>query len=505
MKNNPLLNAMNKSQNRTARTANGAVSNHSSLDDCVDLFGKIAAMRNNSDATVISQFTKAFAQDPLKALKILFWNRDVRGGAGERKTSRTIFKYLAEAHTDVMAKNIHLVAEFGRWDDLMVFLDTPLKSQAMKLITNQFKHDYKIFVGETKGNPSLLFKWLPSENASSKLTKKYARIVRDSLGISSKKYRKALSVGRKFLNVIERDLCSKNYDNIDYSKVPSRAAMVYRKAFGRNDEKRYQNFLGKVEKGEAEIKTATLYPYDIARPILNGVGADGWGRTSRTFYDKTLILQWENLPNYVEPFNGMVICDTSGSMYGSYYSNKNNDVRPIDVAISLTMYIAERNVGVWKNSFFTFNSNSQLQSIKGSNIIERMANLSKADWGGSTNFQSTFDKILETAKRNNLTDDELPKKVFCVSDMQFNNAGYNTNFEVIRRKYETAGYTMPQLVFWNVNASSDSPVTIHDSGTALISGCSPAILKSVLSGEIITPVDVMNQTIESERYSVVTV
>ena len=486
---NRLVNTIEKSSNRTARTHNGAVSNHSTLNACVDMFGNIGSMRARTTEDIIIIFTKAFAEDPLKAMKILFWARDIRGGAGERKVFRTIAHYLAVNHSAKLRKNLVLFVEFGRWDDLFELVGTPLEKDVVKIVRSQYVSDLK------SERPSLLAKWLPSNNTSSAKTRKLAKFFEQKLNLSSKGYRKNLSALRERIKVLERELCHGDWTKIDFEKVPSRAAMQYRKAFFKNAEAQYQKFLGQVEKGEKTIKASTLYPYDIVRGIRQGG-------------DRSLNAQWNALPNYVDPFNGIVVCDTSGSMTGSgYYGGKNDQVAPIDVALSLTLYIAERNTGDWQNKFITFSSSPALQSIQGTTIAEKVRNLSRAHWNMSTNIQAVFDLVLSTAKKINASEDEMPRTIFIVSDMQFNQAcSGHTNLEAIRDKYAKAGYEMPQLVFWNVNAyGKEAPITVDDTGTCLVSGCSPAILKSVLSGEVITPVDVMNATIESPRYSTVQV
>lgn len=360
-------------------------------------------------------------------------------------------------------------------------------------------------------NVSLLAKWLPSENCSSMESKRLASKLRKSLGLTSKEYRKTLSVLRKKIGIVERNMCQKEWGAINYEHVPSRAAMIYRKAFGRNDEQRYQKYLDDVSKGKKEIKSTTLYPYDIVRNIIRPSG--GWGSSKDFSFsppDQTLNLQWDALPNYVEPFNGLVVYDTSGSMGSAgYYGGSNNQVRPIDVALSLAIYIAERNTGVWKNCAIPFSSGAELSRFSGNNIYEKLCNLNMSKYYGSTNLQAVFNLILSTAIDNDISEDEMPRKLFIVSDMGFDQAclsNRKSNFETIREKYRLAGYKMPDLIFWNVNAyCKDSPIKFDETGTALVSGASPSILKSVLSGEITTPFDIMNQAINVERYDMIKV
>lgn len=504
---NKLINNMEKESNVT-ETYNGAKSNKSTLNSCVDLFGSIGSMRSRSDKEVLSAFTKAYAQDPLTALKIVFFARDIRGGLGERKVFRTIIKYLADNYSDVVEKNLHLFSEYGRYDDLLVLIDTKTKDSVLKYIDTQLSEDIQNLEADSN-QISLLGKWLPSENASSKETKRYAGIIRNYLNLSSKEYRKILSSLRAKIKIVEKAMCSKEWGSINYESVPSRAAMIYRKAFKNHDGVRYQKYLDDVASGKKEIKSSTLYPYDIVRNIIRTkYDFDGVKKGDFSFVepDQTLNLQWDSLPNYVEPFNGLVIYDTSGSMGESdYYGGKNNNVRPIDVALSLAIYIAERNTGVWQNCAIPFSSGAELCRFKGSNIYEKLLNLDMTQYYGSTNLQAVFDLILDTAIDNKVSEDDMPKTLFVISDMQFDQAcdsNKRSNFKQIQKKYRKSGYEMPNIVFWDVNAyCKDTPITVDDTGTCLVSGASPSILKSVLSGEVMTPEQIMFDTINTERYS----
>jgi len=500
MNENKLVKAIVKKDNKQGRTDNGAKTYKSSLNACVDMFGTIAAMRQRDDATVIKTFTNAFAEDPLKAMKILFYVRDVRGGQGERKVVHTIFKYMATAHTEAMKKNIKLIPEFGRWDDLYVFVGTPLERKALNLIKKQILADMD------SDTPSICAKWVKSVNTSSTQSRRLGTLTAKVLGWSAKEYRKNISALRKKINIVEQAMCSGEWNGIDYSKVTSRASMIYRDAFGKHDPKGYAKFLKDVESGKTEIKASTLYPYDLMRNVFGG--CSGWGRSdagmSAQPYNKTIDLQWQALPNYVEnSFNGIVIADTSGSMTCAGADG----VSPMLVSLSLAAYIAERNEGIWKDTFMTFSSEPTLQTLKGSNIFEKMNSFKSIV--SNTNLQASFDLILSTAKANKLKQKDLPEVVIVVSDMQFDSAtsaGWGrsqsvTNFKAIKQQYKDAGYKKPRLVFWNVNAKGgNSPVKFDTNGTCLVSGCSPSILKTILSGEITSPQDMMNQAIEVERY-----
>jgi hypothetical protein len=479
------MNALESEMNVT-ETLNGAKAYKSTLNKCLDLFGKIAACRNDVKQAQ-KLFAHAYAENPETATRILFWARDIRGGQGEREVFRNLFKYLVEDNGEIGVKLVSLVPVYGRWDDLLVLENTSAWETVLNAIQNQMNLDRVSFKA---GAPvSLLAKWMPSINASSKDSKRLGRKIAAHLGMTEREYRKVLSNLRTHINVVEKAMCSKEWSVIDYSKLPSRAAFMYRKAFAKQDADRYAAYLNAVEKGEAKINAATLYPYDIVEQYLY--------KGARN--DKTIDLQWEALPNYMEgkEFNGLVVADVSGSMMG----------RPMAVSISLAMYIAERNTAqVWKNKFLTFSAQPELQSIVGSTIGKRVENLSRAAWQMNTDLMAVFKTVLDAGVKNNVPAEDMPQKLIIVSDMQFDQccrSNKRTNFEQIQKLYRKAGYEMPQLVFWNVNSYGNVPIEAHDTGTCLVSGCSPSILKSVLTDSVITPIDTMNETVYNERYDAV--
>lgn len=475
-----------ESEMNVTETLNGAKAYKSTLNKCLDLFGKIAACRNDVKQAQ-KLFAHAYAENAETATRILFWARDIRGGQGEREVFRNLFKYLVEENGEIGEKLISLVPEYGRWDDLLVLENTSAWDVALNAIQAQLNVDRVSY--KAGGKVSLLAKWLPSINASSKDSKRLGRKIATHLGLNEREYRKVLSNLRTHIRIVEQQMCSKEWSVIDYSKLPSRAAFMYRKAFAKQDAERYAQYLSAVEKGEAKINASTLYPYDIVEQYLY--------KGARN--DKTIDLQWEALPNYMEgkEFNGLVVADVSGSMMG----------RPMAVSISLAMYIAERNTAqVWKNKFLTFSAQPELQSIVGSTIGKRIENLSRAAWQMNTDLIAVFKTVLDAGVKNNVSAEDMPQKLIIVSDMQFDQccrSNKRTNFEQIQKLYRKAGYEMPQLVFWNVNSYGNVPIEAHDTGTCLVSGCSPSILKSVLTDSVITPVDTMNETVYTERYDAV--
>lgn len=478
-----LLKAM---QTSDSRTENGMVTNSSSLNHCVDLFFQIGAMRGQDKTRLINAFTKAFAENPLTAMKLLFWARDVRGGAGERKVFRDIMSYLAENRTEVMAKNLHLVSEFGRWDDLLPCVGTALEKQALDLIAKGL---------EAKNG--LCAKWMPRPNVSNREKKRWAKALRSYLNLSPKEYRKLLVANS---NTVEQLMCAKEWSKIDYNKLPSKAMSDYMKAFSKNDKERFAAYITSLEKGEAGVKinAGAVYPYDIVKNALNGSarGADA---------------QWLALPNFLEGSKErfIPIVDTSASMFWDS-ARISGDLYAGHVAQSLGLYIAERNEGPFKDAFITFNTNPELVIVKGS-LSERLNQVRRLSVGGSTNLQGVYELVLRQAKMHNVPESEMPTMFIIFSDMEFNQgtSGHvnNTAQQMIEKMYADAGYKVPKVVYWNLAARNDKnkPVQFDKGNTALVSGFSPSLLSSVLGGKEMSPYSMMMDVIGSERYSVVTV
>jgi|SRR5579875_623278 len=488
-----------KNEANVAFTTNGARALETTQSYLVDFFASSGALRNRTDAEVIYLFSKAFAEDKLLAMKALFYTRDIRGtGQGERKTFRTIIRYLAYLHPETLAKNISLIPHFGRYDDLLVLIDTPLESSVMDFIRLQLLEDID------SDNPSLLAKWLPSHNTSSYKTKKLAKKVMNGLGLTPKQYRKTLSMLRKKINIVESKMSAKEWSEIEYDKIPSKAGMIYRNAFYRNDKERYTAFIESLKKGNNSVKinAKTLYPYEIVREYMNsGIVKLGWNNTSiKKLADETLESMWKNLPDYVgDNFdNALAVVDTSGSMYGF----------PITVALSLGVYLAERNKGAFANHFITFSERPQLQEIVGATLAEKLNNMSTAYWDMDTDLEKVFDLILNTAVKNNVPQNELPSKIFIISDMQVDCLRGNNDellFKYMKHRFEEKGYSLPEVVFWNVNAHNNFPVKYNEAGVVLVSGCSPSIFENLLSGKNMTPYAMMLDILNSDRYASVVV
>jgi hypothetical protein len=454
----------------------------SSLNECVNLFFQVGAMRGKDKNALLQMFSKAYSENPLVATKVLFWARDARGGAGERQIFRDILEYLVVNSTDVVRKNLSLIPEFGRWDDILLLVGTEVEGDVFDLIKTELDNEN-----------GLCSKWMPRKG-------KVANAIRRSFKVSPKVYRKTLV---ELTSVIETAMCAKDYSGVDYSKLPSLASSRYQKAFLRNDEVGYGEYKTALESGEAKVNAGAVYPYDIIKSMNYGG-------------DKVVNnAQWESLPNFMEGSEERVlpVVDVSGSM--SCSAGGNDNLTCMDVAISLGMYISERNEGNFKDAFVTFSSNPQLQYLKG-NLEQRLNQLRRAEWGMSTDINAVFELILNQAKMYNIPQDKMPTKILILSDMQFNSAtnsrwGNQSDWnpsaqDMIESKYEDAGYNKPDVVYWNLNASMGNfPVEFDKMGTAMVSGFSPSILKSLLSGKSMTPESILMETVGSERYSLITI
>ena len=465
---------MVKTDENVTLTENGMVTNPTTLNKCVDLFFSIGAMRGKSQDKVVSLFNEAYNENPLVASKLLFWSRDVRSGAGERQIFRDILTHLTTTSPQTVRKNIGLIPEFGRWDDVLVLVGTELEDDMFILIKDSL----------TNGD-ALCAKWMPRKGDVANRLRKLFRF-------TPKEYRKMLV---NLTNVVESKMCAKDWESIDYSKLPSLASSRYQKSFVKNDSERYDDYKKDLVSGTAKVNAGAVYPYDIIKSISQG------GDT--VVSEK----QWESLPNWMEGSNERVlpVVDVSGSM--GCPAGGNDNLTCMDVAISLGMYISERNEGNFKDAFITFSDEPQLQYLTGG-LKERLNQLRSADWGYSTDLESVFNLILNQAKIYDIPQDKMPTKIMILSDMQFNQATRSDlgSQSMIESMYEVAGYKKPDIIYWNLNASgANFPVEFNKNGTALVSGFSPSILKPLLAGKNMTPESIMMGTVNDERYSVVTI
>lgn len=466
---NKFLNAMFK-ETSYGETENEALTFIRSGSPLLDFYAQAGAMRKNKDEA-LNLFKKAFAENREKAVKILFYLRDVRGGQGERDLFRICLEWLGTDVPEVFNKVVGYVAEYGRWDDM--FFDN---DKCIDIIRGQLEAD------KVSDRPSLLVKWLPTINASSKTTKAKARFMAGKLGYTEVNYRRTLRDIREKIKIVEKKMSAQKWNEIEYSSVPSQASRIYKDAFKKHDEERYNAFIDKAEKGEVKINAKTLYPYQIYKSVKDN-------------YSKTLEALWNQLPDYTQGKNALVVADTSGSMEGD----------PMSVSVSLALYFAERNKGQFKDYFISFSAIPKLHRIQGISLLDKMNSIELGDVA-NTDLQAVFNLILNTAIENNTSINEMPETIYIISDMEFDSAcSYpvrNTNYEVIKEKYINAGYKKPNIVFWNVDARSGKnlPVQIGEKDVVMVSGLSPVIFKIAVENK--TPEQVMEDTINSERYSV---
>lgn len=480
------------------RTENGAVTYKSTQSACLDLFASIGALRGADEEEIWQRFLNAYHENPLLAMRLLFYARDVRGGLGERRVFRVILNRLALYAPESVKRNIKWVGCFGRYDDLMTLLDTPLKDEAVEEIRRQLLEDVRACEAGEKGI-SLLAKWMPSVNASCPETVARARQLARALGMREKEYRLTLTMLRKKIDILENYLRERDY-TFSYEKVPSKAGFRYRKAFLRNDGSRYREYIERVQAGEAKMNTAALYPYDIIAPVLS-LGT--FGRNARLTMDERRVVDaaWNSQKDFTRGENALAVIDGSGSMYW-------NGVSPIPaaVALSLGIYFAERNEGPFRNHFITFSEHPRLVEIKGNDICAKVQHCMKYNEVANTNLERVFRLILDTAVKHHMTQEDLPARIYIISDMEFDACvrdGGRTNYDNAARMFSAHGYRLPQIVFWNVaSRNRQQPVTKDQQGTVLVSGCTPKLFEMAVSGEI-SPYQYMLDILNGERYAVI--
>ena len=482
-----------------AYTENGALTLRTSGSEVLDLFATIGALRNADEEEIIARFVSALHEDADLAMKTLFYARDVRGGLGERRVFRIILRWLCENRWSSVVKNIEHIAHFGRFDDLLVLMGTPCEIAALDLIRRQLREDVAA-LGE--GAPvSLMAKWLPSVNASNRKTVKLAKRIARALNMSESSYRKTLSALRRHISIIENNLREKDY-TFDYGKIPSKAMFKYYKAFIRNDVERYKEHTMKVMRGEAHINASVLYPYEVAERVLSVIGHGYYDDEALSEEEELAIdAMWHSLPDYTQDENALVVVDTSGSMYSCC------NPMPASVALSLGVYFAERNKGGFANSFITFSETPQLIELEGERFSDRIKYAASFSEIANTNISAVFDLILDNAVMNCLEQSDMPSKLYIITDMEFDYCVEDanlTNFEYAKEAFEEAGYKLPEVVFWNVQSRNrQQPVKKNEQGVVLVSGCSPRVFETVMSGDDITPEKYMMEVLNSERYAAI--
>ncbi len=490
-----IVTTLRDAMNDRALTANGALTNSSSLDKVVDLFFLAGASRGKD---LTPQFIEAYREDAALTARLLLWMRDVRGGSGEREQFRNLFRTLImESAGGPYARRILAkIPEMGRWDDVTVAFGTELEREALRMIS-------KALVIDKNG---LCAKWMPRPG------KPDGNKIRAYLRLTPKNYRKLLA---ELSNTVEQKMCANEWDKITYSHVPSLAAARYQKAFGKHDPSGYSDYKAKLATGEATINAAAVYPYDVIKSLAHGD-------------EKVAVAQWKALPDYLDGSkeNILPVVDVSGSMATAKLS-KTGNLSAMDVALSLGLYISERNKGLYQDSFITFSGSPELVTLKG-NLKQRYEQLRTSHWQTNTNLQAVFETVLESAVQHKIEQAAMPTMLLILSDMEFDECvsvgprsktkshsmWWNSDDQrnateaellsamgMIEERYKLASYKMPQVVFWNLKGTPGNvPVKYNKAGAALVSGFSPSLMQSLLGGDEMTPTSVMLKTLLVPRY-----
>lgn len=467
---------VNSIQEQEARTLNGMKARETTANKNVDLFFKIGASRGKN---IIPTFTAAYVENPEYALRIAQWARDVRGGAGERQLYRDILKGLSVEEGKQL---VDKTPELGRWDDLLIDFD----HDEIRL------YAYDKIKAALDAGDGLCAKWMPRKGA-------LAAKLRQHFGWTPKYYRKRLV---ELTSVVETQMCANEWEAIDYSKLPSVASARYKKAFNRHTPDKFKAYVEKLVRGDKDVKVnaGAVYPYDVLKGLIRG--HQNYGANEKNH----ILAQWNALPNYVGDAKILPMVDVSGSMWANAGgSNGKSTISCLDVSVSLGLYLADKNTGVFKDTFLTFSESPRLMTLRG-DILQKANQMNTSDWGMSTNLHAAFDQVLNLAVAHNVPQEDMPDTILILSDMQFNCCTHfdDSAIQMIRRKYKDAGYEMPGVVFWNLNAYDNVPVRFNERGVALVSGFSPTIVKSVLSSnmEDMTPEAIMLKTILNDRYAV---
>ena len=472
------------------------------------LFASKKHSYHGDETSALELFKPAWVTNSYKSMQLAMWLRDARGGSGNRSGFREVIGWIANRNPEWIKANMHFVPEVGRWDDLSALMDTPCESEALEFWVRAIQEGH-----------GLAAKWAPrgsSKNGKREIFNK----LRKTAGMTPKQFRKLIV---KNTNVIETAMCQKEWQDIDYSKVPSVAMVRYNSAFSKHDGARYGQWKGALAKGvdeegnEVKVNASVLFPHDVILSLKADLGSkyttgsryNGWSRSRRsnnTQYEDSELAnaQFAALPDYMEgtDMRIMPICDFSGSM-GVPISAKSS-VQLMDVSMGLGLYCSDRlgEGNPFYRKFIPFSDDSRLVDWK-EDTFSVAAQKNNDGWCGSTNIRSALDKILDGAKMFGATNDQIPNCLLIISDMQFDagTEGNMTSVEAGLQAWEKSGYDRPTIVYWNLAGYKTSPATVKHANVALVSGFSPSVLTAVLGGEDFSPRGIMEKAIE--KYEVV--
>lgn len=488
-----------KQEANWAETENGAEALVSTGSRLLDFYGSLGNYRTTTGSRITADFDAAFKEDALVATKLLFYCRDARGGVGERQTFRKVLRHLGENYPEVAEKNIPLVGYFGRFDDLYSLVGTKSEDAMWEFMKEQFEQDV---ANMEAGKPcSLLAKWIKTPDGSLETTRMLGKLTAKKLGYGRNKqmyFKKKLKALRKYIGIVEPYVYTRQFDMIDYSKMPGKALLRYKNLITEYDAQRYAKYLESVSKGEAKMNASVVTPYDVVRNYVTNSYNCGF----KDKKDDTIELMWQNLPDYIDKEkakNSLIVCDVSGSMYGD---------NAILVALALTVYASERNTGFFKDHFITFSGRPSIQALEGKTLLQRLKNLIRADWGMNTDINAVMSLLLNVAIKNKVAPEDMPVAITIVSDMQFDSACHNgtTYVQKFREQFRQAGYELPNIIFWNVrNSKSVFHTNKDEHGVQLASGCSASVFADVIKSMNMTPYEAMMNVISNPRYDVVQV
>jgi hypothetical protein len=470
----------------------------STNDSLVDLFGVIGSLRSRNKEEVEDLFARAHAEDPLMAIKMAFYARNIRGGLGERETFRTIIHWLAINHPQQLICNLDYIPHFGRWDDMYALIDTPVENNMWTIVAHQFLDDIE-GLRTPEARVSLLGKWLKSANASSEETRRLGRLTAKKLGLSPKQYRVALTKLRERIRIVESQMSANKWEEIEFSEVPSKAMMNYRDAFQRRQPERFDIYMQSLADGDTKINAGALFPYEILEraELREDYSGSYYENYFKINDDAVLEAQWKALPNYVEePANFLVMADTSGSMTG----------RPMATSISLAIYFAERNRGAFHNQFMTFSRKPQFVEVKGNSLKDKVSCIESII--DNTDLERAFREILSVATLNSVPQEDMPKSLIVISDGEIDSfASSRSHWSFLsnmQNEFESAGYYLPKVVMWNVASRGDRFIdTINNPNIQFISGSSPSSFKALINGQNFTAQELMYKTLNDEIYSMI--
>ncbi len=462
----------------------------------VDFFGQAGASRANP-LVAVNFFRKAYEQDPLAAIRLAFYFRDPRGGQGERRVFRAILREIAERNKAVADHLVRYVPNFGRWDDLLALRDT--KSW---IVARTY------WLEAIKNGDALANKWAPREKSAQR---DIAIDFINALNWSPREYRRHLA---KFSTTVEQQMCAKLWREINYNHVPSQALLKYRRAFYRNDENRFSEWVTAVRTKQhpamaATAHVTTLLPHQFIRKLdmLNYYAyGDYYGQNP----DEIVFLDtlWNELLNQYGHVSHDIlpVIDVSGSMFSGA-----QNVAPIEVSTGLGLFLSEMIQGRWNKKFITFSAKPTIVDIgTGNSLADKFKIVLRGDRGGNTDIAAVMNLLADTA---NLYGVNPPETILVISDMQFDpyekapsytRGTYGTGFQNAVSKFATNKLRIPRFIWWNVNNTHGVNFQFHVNElygvqTAYVSGFSPVTIKNIVETGELNPMAVIQTVLE--KYS----